>query len=122
MGVKNNAVVGHIECPLCSGEATVHSCMVGRGRAKEALYIRCGTVSNGCGCIQPYGPTGQQFIRGRYRPLDDKPAPKPEPETGSAGGDAPAANEPDYVPGEEAPETDQKPKRRGFLSALLHEE
>lgn len=120
MGVKNNAVVGHIECPLCQGAATVHSCMIGRGGKKEALYIRCGTVSNGCGCIQPYGPTGQQFIRDRYRPLDDKPAPEPGPETGTAGGGEPAANEPEYVPGEE--ENRDKPKRRGFLSALLSEE
>ncbi|WP_101675628.1 hypothetical protein [Alloalcanivorax mobilis] len=122
MAVKNNAVVGHIECPLCNGNATVHSCMVGRGRAREALYIRCGTVSNGCGCIQPYGPTGQAFIRDRYRPIDAPaadPAPAPGPEP--VADPAPAANGDEYTPGEPA-ETDQKPKRRGFLSALLSEE
>lgn len=121
MGIKNNAVVGHIECPLCHGAATVHSCMVGRGRAKEALYIRCGTVSNGCGCIQPYGPTGQQFIQDNYRPLDEKPEPKPEPAAEPVEDPAPAANADDYGPGEEGGAAEEKPRKRGFMNFLLTE-
>lgn len=120
MAVKNNAQVAEIECPLCHGLASVHACMIGRGAKKEALYIRCGTVSNGCGCIQPYGTTGQQFIRDNMRnPVGDL-APAPKTET-VAEPEQPAANADEWTP-EETEKPAVKPEKRGILAALLREE
>lgn len=122
MGVKNNPQIGTIACPCCQGAATVHSCLIGRGAKKEALYIRCGTVSNGCGCIQPYGPTGQAFIRENMTAINqEKPeldaAPKPDP---VAEPDGAAAND-EWKPEEETGNQPVKPRKRG-LAALLFEE
>ncbi|MBE98712.1 MAG: hypothetical protein CMP77_01995 [Flavobacterium sp.] len=119
MAIKNNAQVAEIECPMCHGLASVHSCMIGRGAKKEALYIRCGTVSNGCGCIQPYGPTGQQFIRDNMRnPVGDL-APAPKTETVAEPGQV-AAND-EWAPEQETESQPEKPKKRGLLAALLEE-
>jgi len=122
MGVKNNPQIGTITCPCCQGAATVHSCLIGRGAKKEALYIRCGTVSNGCGCIQPYGPTGQAFIRENMNEINQEkpelePAPKPEP-VADAG--AASAND-EWKPEEETGTDAVKPRKRGFFASLLEE-
>jgi|GEM_PF-1671053 len=122
MGVKNNPQIGTITCPCCQGAATVHSCLIGRGAKKEALYIRCGTVSNGCGCIQPYGPTGQAFIRENMNEINQEkpelePAPKPEP-VADAG--AASAND-EWKPEEETGNDAVKPRKRGFFASLLEE-
>ena len=120
MAVKNNPQLATITCPLCQGAATVHGCMIGRGARRQALYIRCGTVSNGCGCIQPYGPTGQEWIKNNMV-SDQKPEPEPapKPETVAEPGQV-AAND-EWAPDQETESQPVKPKKRGLLAALLEE-
>ena len=60
-------ILGHLKCPHCGEEATVHQ-NAGRTRAK---YYRCYEgVGGGCGTVQISLPAGQKFINDNIRPLN----------------------------------------------------
>ena len=123
MTTANRPQIGVINCAFCGAKASVHQSKIGRGGLAASLYYRCGTTANGCGCIQPRGPTGQAWIKANMSPLEsEKSAPAPAPKTEQlAEPDAPAANQPgEYVPGETEEESEEKPRRRGWLDALVN--
>ena len=101
--------VGLIDCPLCGNDrATVHQQQ--SGTKKGRFYYRCYSEVNGavmrCGTIQCIGPTGQDFIAAKMRPIGHQEAPPPEEP-------APAPEpigEPEPAPAPE-PETEKPPAR-----------
>lgn len=121
MAVQNRDQIGWLHCPMCQTRATVHQCKIGRGGRKAAKYYRCE-----CGGIQPYKDAGQRFIEANFEPLapvdnqpvkpsEPAPAPeiKPQPETAA-----------EFDPGapDTAPNTEDKPQRRGFFASLFDDE
>ena len=91
-------IIGEIDCPHCGAVASVHQ----NGKAAALLYYRCGEVvrgfSTGCGTVQIYGRSGQEYIKTRMRAKGGDPVqPAVEPVAIHAPEPAPTP-QPDPVP------------------------
>lgn len=90
MAVVNREAVGTVECYLCGAGCTVHASKIGRGGAAQSLYYRCGVGSDGCGCIQPRGRSGQQILAGDMVPFETVAEISPEIEAEAKADEKPA--------------------------------
>lgn len=98
MAVKNNPVLGYVECDGCAGRASVHQTTRGAGRY---LYTRC----SACGVDQRTGAAVQSRLWWGCRWLDGVPETRPpgvtdEPESGPESGPK-SGPEPGHEPGNE---------------------
>lgn len=125
MATQNRPQIGTVACAFCGQEATVHQSKIGRGGIAASLYYRCGTTSRGCGCIQPRGPSGQEWIKANMRELAPAaPGPEPAPKTEPvAEPDVPATNDAgEYAPGEIEENRGEKPKKSWWAALVNGEE
>lgn len=100
MAVRNNPVLGYVECDGCQGRASVHQTTRGAGRY---LYTRC----TACGVDQRTGAAVQSRLWWGCRWLDGPPEQRPP-------GVADSVPEPVAEPGPEpGQEPVAEPKRSG---------